>query len=131
MVLTGVIEQFLHPPISAMTREAIAGGPFTSFQGFTRPRPGVNVDAFGIQYELVSAPAGYGHVTVLGGELYSVPLLALKVFHELLDSTSVVDQEADFRLSKGYILFNLSFPALVTAEMSPGVFCDFHWLLTL
>ena len=125
----GVIEFFLHPPLALQQLEPIAGGPFTGLRAFTRARGPVNVDAFGIRYNVVTFPPGYGVTPSAGGNLFDRPVVDIAITHALLTGTLITSQSIQLRTASAYVLFNESFPWIVNLEMAPGIAVDAWWML--
>jgi len=126
-----IIQQFLHPPLGTLAREALSGNPYTGYNLLTRPAGPIGVNAFGIAWALDSAPAGYGSPVGFVSSGYDRVVLKLRVFHVLFDSSDVRSQVLDTNQPVGYLLFNESFPFSVATEWSPGVTGSFYWLLVL
>lgn len=124
---TGVIEQFLHPPLAVMTRELIVGLR-TGSGTLTRPRGPVAVDAFGITFDFITVPAGFGSTP--GNFLEWEPrMLQLSVVHTLLDGHSVISENFDLHQDAEPILWSLALPTSVLFDIAPGVEVQFFWLL--
>jgi len=126
-----IIQQFLHPPVGLLVRELIPGGPFSGLNGFQRIRGPVNVDAFGIRWLILSAPAGYGVTPTAGQNLFDRTVMNLAVRHRLLDGEIVVTEETFERSATGQTLFGESFPYIIDMFGAPGVIYSAWWLLVL
>lgn len=128
-VPTGVVEQFLHPPLSVMSRELVSGT--SSGSGtLTRVRGPIQVDAFGIETTFVTVPAGFG---LVDGDprVYTERIVQLAVEHTLIDSSSVYSQVQDVYFDGQLFLWDLALPAALHFYCAPGVTVQFRWLLAL
>lgn len=131
MADVSIIQQFLHPPIGFLVREAIAGGPYSGLNAFNRVRGGTLVDAFGIRWLVTFAPPGYGVTPTAGQNQFDRPVVNIAIRHQLFDGEIVVSEEHFYDTPTGQILFQESFPYVVDVELAPGVQAEFWWLLVL
>jgi len=127
----GIIQQFLHPPVGLLIREEIPGGPHHGSVSFSRPRGGIQLDAFGVLFVIVESPPGYGIVQGAGNNFYDRDVVDIAVIHQLLDGGLVTSQEETFRVATGYTLFNQSFPRNIAVDIAPGIGARLWWLLSL
>lgn len=127
--LTGVIEQFLHPPLAVMSSEVIPGL-FTGDGVLSRPRGPVPTDAFGMRFEFITVPAGFGFTIGIVKE-YEMRLLQLAVEHTMIDGHGIISQLTDFHSDNLPFLFDVALPLQVHFSITPGVFIQFFWLLAL
>lgn len=128
---TGVIQQFLHPPIGVMVREDLPANPYTGYNLLNRPNLLFGVNAFGIAWSAESWPAGYGRNSMFIDSDFDRRILRIQVYHRLADSSDVVSEFLDTKRQSGYLLFNESFPFSVGTEWAPGVTGSFAWLLVV
>lgn len=126
-----IIQQFLHPPIGLLVLEALPANPYSGLNGLQRIRGPINVDAFGIRWQIVGYPAGYGVTPRAGDNQFDRPVIEVAVQHQLLDSTLVVTEQSFFDRAAGHVLFNESFPYIIDVELAPGITADLFWLLAL
>lgn len=124
-----IIQQFLHPPLGLLLREALSGNPYSGYNLLTRTVGPIGVNAFGLAWAVDSYPPGYGAPVGSIGSGFDRTMLKLRVIHLLIDSSDLRSQELDTNHGVGYILFNESFPLSVQSEWSPGVEGSFYWLL--
>ena len=128
---TGVIQQFLHPPLGLLRREAIPGGPFTGLRTHTRTRGPVGVDAFGFRYNVVQFPSGYGVDELAGQNTFDRTVIWLTIQHRLLDGEDINSGALQLRAASEQVLFNEALPQRVIVEAAPGIAYDAWWLLVL
>jgi hypothetical protein len=125
---TGVIQQFLHPPVGLLTRELIAPA-LTGAGTLTRTRGPVGVDAFGIEISFFTIPAAFGRV--LGAvDRFENRIIQLTVQHTLVDG-HLVDTEVFDVYSEGIILFTESLPTSIAFDVTVGCTVIGHWLLVI
>lgn len=126
---TGVIEQFLHPPLSVLTRELIPGT-FTGSGVLTRARGPIPVDAFGILPTFFTIPAGFGF-TLGTPNVYEDRIVQISVEHTLLDGHSVFSQVEEVFVDGIPILFDVALPTQINYFITPSCVLTFQWLLAL
>lgn len=132
MSAVGIISQFLTPPIALCTHELVVGSPYTGgLHAFNRIRGLVTVDAMGIEWEIISAPPGYGVDVGPGANVFDREVLAIGVIHQLLGGTFITSELMQTDKTNGYLMFRESFPYIVDVLLSPGVQANFYWLLVL
>jgi hypothetical protein len=129
---TGVIEQFLRPPLGLVTEEHITGFPTFSDMHLQRVRGPFFVDAYGIRVLVQFAPAGYGlTVTDAGTNLFDRTVWTVGVETLLLNGSIITDQLERRNEALGFVLFADAFPYFVHLVPAPGVQLDAWWLLRL
>jgi len=129
---TGVIEQFLRPPLGLITLEHITGFPTFSDMHLQRVRGPINVDAYGIRVLVQFAPAGYGVVNTLAGtNLFDRTMWTVGVDTLLLDGLVIAEQLEERKEALGFVAFVSAFPYFVHIVPAPGVELDAWWMLRL
>jgi len=128
-VSVGVIEQFLHPPLGAMTRELIVG-PISGSGTLTRPRGPIAVDAFGIQASVFSAPAGWGFIDG-DPNIYIHRYGQFAVKHTLLDGGDVYSEITDLYYDGQLFVWQSALPTALHYYVEPGFVLTLRWLLAL
>jgi len=126
---SGVIQQFLHPPLGVMTTETIPGL-YTGNGIQNRPRGPINIDAFGVQVNLAIVPAGLGY-TLGAVRVYEDRLCQLAVIHNLLNGTPVVSETFEIFTDGQICLWKEALPSELLFSILPGVYVSFAWLLAL
>jgi len=129
VVPSGVIDQFLHPPLALCTREIIVGLK-TGAGTLTRVRGPVPVDAFGITFTFFTVPDGYGYVPGVVRE-YHRRIIDLAIIHTMLDGHQVVSERHSIYSEDKPVLWSIALPARVEYDIAPGVQVQFHWILVL
>lgn len=143
---TGVIDQFLHPPVGVLTNYLDGYGPYSGNQTLTQwsstagpvftPQD-VRI-TFGCFVQLNGTiPAGYG--TVLGWndssglyseDVYENRLLQFVVQHQLLTTGAwVTTQIEDIHSFPHAILWNVALPGRIGLLVAPGLAFDLHYLV--
>jgi len=128
---TGVIQQFLRPPLGLTTIEFIPPGSFTAAVTLSRVRGPIQVDAYGIRVLVSSAPVGYGFVDEAAGRQYDRAMWSMGIFTENLSGQTQNTQPVSSKSALTYIFFEESFPHHINLEPSPGVVLDAWWILRL
>ena len=132
MALTGVVQGVLHPPLELCVLEAIPGGPYGGgIHAFTRIRGGVQVDAAGIAWDLVSMPGGYGLNTGASANYADRVILQIGEFARLLDGSLRVLEQADYTRVQGLHMFHMFTPWVIDVQIAPFVTMNFSWVLFL
>lgn len=121
-----IADLILSPNPPLMTRELI--GDFEGFQSFQRPFPAGGVNAFGINWEVLSYGSGIGLDESVPVE-FETDLLELEQRHTLADSHELTTATARFRFSNGLWLFQPSFPTRINVAIVPSATIRFWWLL--
>jgi hypothetical protein len=145
-VPTGVIDQFLHPPVGALTNKLDTNGPYTAGShtlttwndsGTTRQVS----DTFGVLAIVNGAiPAYWGReigwddpITAAGGTYYEGRVLQVVVQHQLLlglggwIDTDTYDLNRAFNLC----LWHEAFPGRIGLLVAPGWSFDLQYLMAL
>lgn len=123
----GVLSDLLlHPSPGFLGRELI--GDFTDVQAFTRPAPGVGVNAFGITWEVVSYGGGIGIDPGTPVEFHT-NLLQLEIVGTDGDGHEFTAAASEWTISNYYYLFDTSFPTRVQVAIAPSVTMRFYWLV--
>lgn len=130
MSTSGVIQQFLHPPIGLCTLE-LAADPHSGRSVYQRPRGPLLVDAFGINVQIYSWPAGYGFDERGVALRFDRTMIILDILHDLLDGSQVFTDQLETNLSTATLMFNESFPRSCTLWTPPGVLARVYWVLLL
>jgi hypothetical protein len=126
-IAVGVIEQFLNPGLTNMTRELIPGL-FSGTGSLTRPSGPLPVDAVGIVCSFFIVPERYGRT--FGEPLEWEPrMVQLAVIHTLKDGHEVVSEYRDMHSEALPFLWSVAYPTRVDYTIAPGVQVVFHWLL--
>ena len=126
-----IIDLFLHPPVGLLAQEALPFNPYSGLNGLTRRRNIRNVDAYGIGWNLIDIPPGYGITPKAGNNEADRTVIEIAIVHQLFDGNLVVTEQFETNRVAGYLLFQESFPYIVDVELSPGVTANLYWLLAL
>lgn len=130
-ILTTVINEFAHPPFGALTRELI--GTLTStgnVHHLTRVRGPVNVDAFGIAWDVFSAPAGGGRTNRVVTS-YEDTFIQFGVRYTDLSGHDFYGELANIREDGRYFLWAQALPTAVDVWVFPNFAVTMYWLLAL
>lgn len=96
----------------------------------TRPSGPVPVDAQGIYWEIVSAPAGIG-VDEGAPDVYEIRMLELRFVLTLGDGTEYTDEHRGFAEGRTSWWWGLRSPTRLEYSITPGVTVRFWWLVFL
>lgn len=143
---TGVIDQFLHPPVGTLTNKLDANGPFGagSHTLSTWSDAGVSKDVsntFGcIAIANGAIPIEWGltlgwndPVTAAGGTYYEGRVLQVVVQHQLLLGLGGYIDTQTFDLNRAFnvMLWEEAFPGRIGLYVAPGWSFDLQFLLAL
>jgi hypothetical protein len=129
---TGVIEQFLRPPLGLITLEHIPQFPSFVDQHLQRVRGPLFVDAYGIRVLVSAFPAGYGIVNNLTGtNIFDRTVWSVGVETLLLGGEIITEQVQPSREAAGFVAFVSAFPFFVHVVPAPGIQLDAWWMLRL
>jgi hypothetical protein len=122
-----VVDAVLHVPLELLAEEVIPGSPFSGEGRLNRPRPGVEVAAWGIAWSFLTIPPRLG---VSGGAvpIWNVRLLQLVAFQNSR-STQYPLEIFDAHYDAGVWLWVNPFPSAIGYSLYPGVSAQFRWLL--
>jgi len=127
---TGVIEQFLHPPLPVLGEELISTL-FTGDGSLTRPRFPLQVDAFGLTTAFFTIPAGFGK-TVGVVDVWEPRMVQIGVIQTLFSGREVVVQLEDIHVEGMPILFDVGpLATRIDFSIAPGLSVIFSWLVIL
>jgi hypothetical protein len=125
-IISTIGDLLLHPGPNFMVRELI--GDYELIQGFTRPAPGIGVNAFGLMWEVQSYGPGIGLDPTVP-QLFETRLLSIEQRHTLADDHEYTSDATTFSWSNGIYLFQPSFPTQINVAIVPSVVMRFWWLL--
>lgn len=129
--ITGVINEFAHPPWGSLSRELI--GTFTSSGNphvLQRIRGPVNVDAFGITWSVTTVPAQAGRQSRLSTD-FEDPFLQLGVRYTDLGGHDFYGQLFNQTVDGQYFLWDQPIPTAVDLWVFPNFGVTMYWLVAL
>jgi hypothetical protein len=123
--------QFPQPPTILTTMEALPGNPYMGpLQFIDRPRLGIGLDAFGLQWQFTIVPPGIG-TTIKSDLVYDRPLLEWREVKSDLGGTLVTGPTIDTNEAIGRHFFS-EFPLVRLAlYVYPGCEVNLFWILVL
>jgi hypothetical protein len=122
-----VVDAVLHVPVELLVEESVPGSPFTGDGRLTRPRPGVDVAAWGLSWSFLTIPPRLG-VSNGAVPVWNVRLLQLAAFH-FSRSAEYPMEIFDVHHDAGAWLWQAPFPAAIGFSCYPGVSVRLSWLL--
>jgi hypothetical protein len=122
-VINNIIGQ---PAPGLITRSEI--GDFTECGALTRPAFGVEVDAFGLAWEVISIGGGVG-IDPSVPQRFEPWLLQLEQRHSDHDGHEYTSAAVRFDYSNGYWFFQPILPHLINYCILPSATLRFYWLL--
>lgn len=141
----GVVEQFLHPPLGALTPHLDYFGPYTGLQtisqwSFTAGPvfTPLNVsDSFGVQVTINGPiPAGWGFTngwvspdTLYDEAIYDNQIAQVVVQHQFLGGSWVSTQVVPVHSFPIVIFWEVAFPGRIGLLVAPGLSVDLAFLL--
>jgi hypothetical protein len=129
--ITGVINEFAHPPWGSLSRELIATLTFAGNNHvLQRVRGPINVDAFGIAWSVTTAPAGAGRQTRLVTN-YEDAFMQLGVRYTDLGGHDFYGELFDQHVDGQYFLWNQPIPTAIDVWIFPNFAVTMYWLLAL
>lgn len=127
MTETPILNALLHPPLGLLSRSIIPGT-FTGAGDIDRPAGPIGVNAFGLTFDLLTVPAGWGRVEGFP-DVWLPRLVQLATVHRGADGHDLISEYHDFYAEGLYWLWENPFPQYVHYEVSPGVELVFFWIL--
>jgi hypothetical protein len=125
----GVISALLHPTVDLLHLEAVPGNPHAGGLALNRVRGLKPVDAHGLFWNVVFAPAGYGLTVTQVGNLYDRDVIEISEFEQLLDLTLARSDVFRSNQAQGYHLFVGAVPVAIEVQLPPGLTIDLSWLV--
>lgn len=125
-VVGKISDLLLKPTPSFVVRELV--GDFTGQFSIDRPSGPIGVDAFGINWEVLTVGEGIG-IDPTTPQRFETNLLAIDVRYTDNDGHIFTGDAPRFDYSNGYYFWPTSFPTVIEGTIAPSVEVRLWWLL--
>lgn len=122
-----ILETLLHPPLGLLKRELITGT-FSGAGSIDRVSGPVGVNAYGLTWDIVTIPDGYGYI-IGTPTVYYERIIQAATSHVGLDSHELLSEWHEFNVEGAYWLWDNPLPHKIYYNIGVGIELALFWLV--